>query len=110
MSESPAEAARGIDVSQAGIAAAAAEAAADGAETTEETAAGPFSGKTAWVRHMETPLRTFLRTETGSAAILAGATALALIWANISLSSYERFWATQLAVSVGSWNLALDLH
>ncbi|HEY2267663.1 MAG TPA: Na+/H+ antiporter NhaA [Streptosporangiaceae bacterium] len=109
MSESSAEASGAIDVSEADMAAAAAEATAEGAETTEETA-GPFSGKTAWVRHMETPLRTFLRTETGSAAILAGATVLALIWANISLSSYERFWATRLAVFAGSWNLQLDLH
>src|SRR5438094_285364 len=28
----------------------------------------PFSGRTAWVRNLQTPLRTFLRTETGSAA------------------------------------------
>jgi Na+/H+ antiporter NhaA len=59
---------------------------------------------------METPLRSFVRTETGSAAILAGATVLALIWANINLSSYERFWSTRLAASVGSWNMTLDLH
>ena len=49
-------------------------------------AGGPFSGRTAWARRMETPLRTFLRTETGSASVLAAATVLALIWANISLS------------------------
>jgi len=52
----------------------------------------------------------FLRTETGSAAILAGATVVALIWANINISSYERFWSTPLAVVVGSWSLRLDLH
>jgi len=28
---------------------------------------GPLSGKTAWARNLETPLREFLRTETGSA-------------------------------------------
>ncbi len=109
MSESSSEASGAIDVSEADLAAAAAEENAEGTEAAEDTA-GPFSQKTAWVRRMETPLRSFLRTETGSAAILAGATVLALIWANISLSSYERFWSTRLAVSVGSGNLTLDLH
>jgi Na+/H+ antiporter NhaA len=109
MSESSSEASGAIDVSEADMAAAAAEEAAEGTEAAEDTA-GPFSQKTAWVRRMETPLRSFVRTETGSAAILAGATVLALIWANISLSSYERFWSTRLAVSVGSWNMTLDLH
>ncbi len=30
-----------------------------------------FSGRTAWARNLETPLRTFLRTETGSAVVPA---------------------------------------
>jgi Na+/H+ antiporter NhaA len=109
MSESSPGASGAIDVSEADMAAAAAEENAEGTEAVEDTA-GPFSQKTAWVRRMETPLRSFVRTETGSAAILAGATILALIWANISLSSYERFWSTRLAVSVGSWHMTLDLH
>jgi Na+/H+ antiporter NhaA len=109
MSESSPGASGAIDVTEADMAAAAAEDTAEGAEAAENTA-GPFSGKTAWVRRMETPLRSFVRTETGSAAILAGATVLALIWANINLSSYERFWSTRLAASVGSWNMTLDLH
>jgi Na+/H+ antiporter NhaA len=90
----------------------AAEAAMDSGDTevTEETPGGRFSGKTAWVRRMQTPLRTFLRTETGSAAVLAAATVAALIWANISISSYDRFWATELTVSVGGSGLALDLR
>jgi len=78
-------------------------------EVAEETE-GPFSGRTAWVRHMETPLRLFLRTETGSASVLAGATVLALIWANVSFTSYERFWATRLSVFVGQWSVTLDLR
>jgi Na+/H+ antiporter NhaA len=79
-------------------------------EVTEETTGGLFSGKTAWARRMETPLRTFLRTETGSASVLAAATIAALIWANISISSYESFWATQLSVSVGGSGMSLDLR
>src|SRR5947209_6200775 len=113
MSESSSsEAAGAIDVSADDIAAAAASAAeetAEGAEAAAETE-GPFSGKTAWVRRMETPLRSFLRTETGSASVLAAGTVLALIWANVSLSSYERFWSTRLSLLVGSWNVTLDLH
>ena len=77
----------------------------------DETAAtGPFSGRTAWARRMETPLRMFLATETGSALVLAGATVAALIWANISIASYDTVWATRLAVLVGRWGVALDLR
>ena len=59
---------------------------------------------------METPLRTFLRTETGSASVLAGATVAALVWANISVSSYDRFWATRLSFLVGSSGVVIDLR
>jgi len=59
---------------------------------------------------MQTPLRTFLRTETGSASVLAGATVAALAWANLSASSYDRVWTTQLSVLVGSSGLTLDLR
>jgi Na+/H+ antiporter NhaA len=90
----------------------AAEAAMESGDTevTEETTGGRFSGKTAWARRMQTPLRTFLRTETGSASVLAAATVVALIWANISISSYDRFWATELAVGVGGSGMELDLR
>ena len=102
-----------IEPDQADFAAAeAADAAMESgdAEVTEDTKGGRFSGKTAWVRRKETPLRTFLRTETGSASVLAAATVAALIWANISNSSYDRFWATHLAVSVGGTGMGLDLR
>ena len=75
--------------------------------------AGPgaaFPGRTDWARQRWTPLRSFLRTETGSASVLAGATIAALVWANVSVSSYDRVWATRLSVSVGRWGLALDAH
>src|SRR5258705_6362948 len=110
MSESSPEASNVIEVSDADMAAAAAEqTAAEDAEVSEETG-GPFSQKTAWVRRMETPLRSFLHTETGSASVLAAATVLALIWANMSISSYEKFWSTQLSVTVGSSNVSLDVR
>jgi Na+/H+ antiporter NhaA len=69
-----------------------------------------LSGRTAWARHMETPLRTFLRTETGSASVLAGATVAALIWANISISSYDKVWATRLSFLVGGSGVTLDVR
>jgi Na+/H+ antiporter NhaA len=50
----------------------------------------------------------FLRTETGSASVLAAAAAAALVWANISVSSYEEVWGTRLAVLVGNWGLTMD--
>ncbi|MDQ2812002.1 MAG: Na+/H+ antiporter NhaA [Actinomycetota bacterium] len=59
---------------------------------------------------METPLRIFLRTETGSASVLAGATVAALIWANISISSYDAVWATRLSVLIGGSGVTLDLR
>ena len=48
-----------------------------------------LSGRTDWGRQRWTPLRSFLRTETGSASVLAGATITALVWANVSASSYD---------------------
>ena len=83
--------------------------AADSGASAEESG-GPFSGKTAWARRMETPLRMFLRTETGSASVLAAATVLALIWANISVSSYDKFWAAPLSVFVDHSGTTLTLR
>ncbi len=80
------------------------------AATEAVPAGGAFSGRTAWARRMETPLRMFLATETGSASVLAGATVAALIWANISISSYDTVWATRLAVLIGRWGVTLDLR
>jgi len=69
---------------------------------TDTTAtAARFTGRTAWARNLEAPLRNFLRTETGSAAILLGATLAALAWVNIDQSSYERVWNTVLSITIG---------
>jgi Na+/H+ antiporter NhaA len=59
---------------------------------------------------MDTPLRAFLRTETGSASVLAGATVAALVWANISASSYDKLWATRLSFLIGGRGLTMDLR
>jgi Na+/H+ antiporter NhaA len=69
-----------------------------------------FTGRTAWARSIQTPLREFLRTETGGAAVLLAATAAALVWVNAEAGSYERVWSTRLAIDLGRWGLALDLR
>jgi Na+/H+ antiporter NhaA len=70
----------------------------------------PFTGRTAWVRNLETPLRSFLRTETGSAAVLLAAAVAALVWANADLASYERVWHTSLSLRLGSHEISHDLR
>jgi Na+/H+ antiporter NhaA len=69
-----------------------------------------FSGTTAWARSAQTPLREFLRTETGGAAVLLVATVAALVWANVDESSYERVWTTILAINLGSTGIVLSLR
>ena len=66
--------------------------------------------RTAWARSMPTPLREFLSTETGSAAVLLGATVAALAWANIDSSSYESVWHTHLSIRVGGSGISQDLR
>jgi Na+/H+ antiporter NhaA len=72
--------------------------------------AAPFSGRTAWTRNLQTPLRAFLTTETGSAAILLAAVVAALVWANVDPGSYERLWSTTLSIHVGSYSISQDLQ
>jgi Na+/H+ antiporter NhaA len=55
---------------------------------------------------LETPLRRFLRTETGSAAILLAATVAALVWANIDPAGYAGTWHTVLVIRSGTRGLA----
>jgi Na+/H+ antiporter NhaA len=75
-----------------------------------DVSAAPFSGRTAWTRNLQTPLRAFLRTETGSAAVLLGGVVAALLWANVDLASYERVWTTTLSVRIGSAGVSQDLR
>jgi Na+/H+ antiporter NhaA len=69
-----------------------------------------FSGTTAWARSAKTPLREFLRTETGGAAVLLAATVAALVWANVDESSYERVWTTILSINLGDTGIVLSLR
>jgi Na+/H+ antiporter NhaA len=77
---------------------------------TESRPAAATPNRTAWARNLQTPLRRFLRTQTGSAAVLLGATLAALVWANVSTSSYQALWGTELSVRLGAATLAQDLH
>jgi Na+/H+ antiporter NhaA len=70
----------------------------------------PFSGLTAWSRNMQTPLRSFLRTETGGAAVLLAAAVAALAWVNVHASSYEELWETTLSIEFGGAGVSLSLH
>src|ERR671920_1101089 len=70
----------------------------------------PFSGRTMWIRNLQTPLREFLRTETGGALVLLSAAIAALVWVNVDASSYHRLWGTTLSIDVGGAGVALDLR
>ncbi|HEY6480679.1 MAG TPA: Na+/H+ antiporter NhaA [Streptosporangiaceae bacterium] len=90
-----------------------------GAEPRDEQAGGlsgtglsgtVLSGTSTWARSLETPLRQFLRTETGSAAILLAATLAALAWANLSPAGYQSWWHTVLSIRFGGGELALTVR
>jgi Na+/H+ antiporter NhaA len=75
-----------------------------------DTQAAPFSGRTAWARNLQTPLREFLRTETGGAAVLLAAAVAALVWVNVHASSYDELWETTLSIEVGGTGVSLELR
>jgi Na+/H+ antiporter NhaA len=75
-----------------------------------DVSATPFTGRTAWTRSLQTPLRAFLRTETGSAAVLLAGVVAALVWANADLGSYERVWTTTLSIRIGGGGVSQDLR
>ena len=79
-------------------------------EDRPSPAARALSGRTAWARSLQTPLRVFLRTETGSAAVLVAMTVAALVWINISASSYEAVWGARLSVQLAGAGVSLDLR
>ena len=72
--------------------------------------AGPLTRTTAWARSFGTPMRDYLRTETGGAAVLAAAAVAALVWANADAGSYASVWGTELSIRLGDWTLAASLR
>jgi NhaA family Na+:H+ antiporter len=70
---------------------------------------GSSAGR-ALVAQMAAPVRRYLDTESGSAGLLLAATLIALFWANSPWpDSYERFWHTQLSLTLDTHTLNLDL-
>jgi Na+/H+ antiporter NhaA len=78
--------------------------------TQSASPAAPFAERTAWARNLETPLRRFLRTQTGSAAVLLAATIAALVWVNMNAWSYETLWGTHLSIRLSGWTLEQNLR
>jgi Na+/H+ antiporter NhaA len=70
----------------------------------------PFTERTAWSRNLQTPLRAFLQTETGGAAVLLAGAVAALLWANIDHASYERVWTTTLSIKIGDAGISQSLR
>src|ERR671921_1734547 len=68
-----------------------------------------LAGRTTWARP-DTPFRHFLRTESGSAAVLLAATVAALVWVAVDAPSYDRVWGTRLSIEVGGAGVALELR
>ena len=70
-----------------------------------------LSGRTAWARNLAAPVRNFLSTETGSAAVLLGATILALLWANSPWrDAYTTVWSTHLSIHLGGGEIDATLR
>src|SRR3954451_17799773 len=74
------------------------------------TRADVWSGTTAWARRFKSPLREFLRTESGGAAVLLAATTAALVWVNVDASSYEELWGAVVAIGLGDNRIELTLR
>jgi Na+/H+ antiporter NhaA len=78
---------------------------------TEIGAQAGMVGRTAWARNLTAPVRDFLATETGGAAVMLAATVAALLWANSPWShTYESFWSTRLSITIGSRGISADLR
>ena len=55
-------------------------------------------------------MRAFLRTESGSAGVLVAAIVVALVWANVDVSSYDTVWQTHLSIRLGDVGVTRDLR
>jgi Na+/H+ antiporter NhaA len=75
------------------------------------TTTNRLAGRTAWARNLAAPVRDYLSTETGGAAVLLAATISALLWANSPWSdTYASFWGTELSLRLGDSGITLTLR
>ncbi|HEY8788917.1 MAG TPA: Na+/H+ antiporter NhaA [Actinopolymorphaceae bacterium] len=65
---------------------------------------------TLWTRQLTAPLRSFLRTESGSAGVLVAAIVAALVWSNLDPGSYESLWRTSLSIRLGDLGVTRELR
>ena len=62
------------------------------------------------LRRAAMPLTRFLHLEAASGAVLLGAAAVALVWANSPFAaSYGALWGTELTLRLGAWHFSRDL-
>jgi Na+/H+ antiporter NhaA len=73
-------------------------------------ATGPAPTATYTRREVVAPLRSFLRTESGSAGVLVLAILAALVWANVAPGTYESVWRAPLSIRIGSHGVTRDLQ
>lgn len=78
------------------------------AEVVDER--GSVAGRTAWARNLEAPLRDFMRTQSGSAVVLAAGAIIALLWINLDAGSYGRVWSAPLSIRIGGSGITQDLR
>ena len=70
-----------------------------------------YEGRTAWARNLAAPVRDFLSTESGGAAVMVVATVAALIWANSPAShGYAQLWATRFTLRLGGAVVSASLR
>lgn len=70
----------------------------------------PLTGRTERDRSGASSPWAFIRTESGSAAVLLAGTLAALAWVNITPGGYASFWQTHLSVRIGSHGVDMDLR
>ncbi len=69
----------------------------------------PSADATVRSGYLRTPLRAFLRTESGGAALLLGASVVAMLWANLAPGSYTSLWSTRVGLSWGEHESSLTV-
>jgi Na+/H+ antiporter NhaA len=84
----------------------------DAQDQRQELHADSYSGSATrqTLARLRGPLVDYLNTETGSALFLLGATLAALLWANVSQSTYDSVWTTDFSLRLGDHALTEDLR